>query len=408
MEREQIDILVVGGGVAGLTAAACFGAAGFRVTCVDPAAPVTDESAPGVDLRTTALLQPARTLLEAAGLWDSLAPEATPLEVMRIVDASGASGSRVTRDFTASDLGDTPFGWNLRNRILKHRIRDRIDSMPDVDFRPSVGFVGMVPRDKTAIVTLDDGSTIEPRLILACDGRDSTVRAACGIQARTIRYGQKALSFAVTHPVSHDNVSTEVHRNGGPFTYVPLQDLDGRPCSAIVWMETGREAQRLAALPRTEFEAAATERGAALYGPLTLVAGPQVWPIISRITDRMDGPRTALMAEAAHVVPPIGAQGLNMSLADLSCLLDLAVSDRDGLGSRQMLATYSRRRQPEIALRVAGVDALNRASMAASPRLHELRAAGIRALHDVAPVRTTVMKLGLGLGRRAERPVERG
>ena len=122
----------------------------------------------------------------------------------------------------------------------------------------------------------------------------------------------------------------------------------------------------------------------------------------------MDGPRTALMAEAAHVVPPIGAQGLNMSLADLACLLDLARADRDGIGNRQMLATYHRRRHPEIAIRVAGVDALNRASMASSPMLHDLRAMGVKALHDVAPIRKTLMRLGLGLGRGAKGTVKRG
>ena len=173
-------------------------------------------------------------------------------------------------------------------------------------------------------------------------------------------------------------------------------------------MERGPEAQRLAALPREAFEAAATERSTGLLGPLRLVAGPQVWPIISRIADRMDGPRTALMAETAHVVPPIGAQGLNMSLADLACLLDLARADRNGIGSRTMLATYNRRRHPEVMLRVTGVDALNRASMASSPALHELRAMGVKALHDITPIRKGLMRLGLGLGRGADRTVERG
>ncbi|MBM1221033.1 UbiH/UbiF family hydroxylase [Ponticoccus sp. SC2-23] len=409
MERTKTDIIIAGGGVAGLTAAAAFGAEGFRTICVDPAPPVTDGAAPGADLRTTAFLQPARALLEAAGIWDRLSPEAMPLEIMRIIDAGGRDGeARVSRDFVSADLGDAPFGWNFRNWVLRREILARLDSLPTVDFRPGVGFVNMVPRENSVIVTLSDGQVIEARMLVACDGRDSAVRAACGIGARTLRYGQKALSFAVTHPVPHDNVSTEIHRQGGPFTFVPLPDHEGQPCSAVVWMERGPEAQRLAALPREAFEAEATERSTGLLGALRLVAGPQVWPIISRIADRMDGPRTALMAETAHVVPPIGAQGLNMSLADLSCLLDLARADHDGIGSRKMLATYHRKRHPEIAIRVAGVDALNRASMASSPLLHDLRAMGMRALHDVAPVRKTLMRLGLGLGRGAERPIKGG
>lgn len=407
MKRLETDILVAGGGVAGLTAAAGFGAEGFRTICVDPSPPVTDGTAPGADLRTTAFLQPARALLEAAGIWDRLIPEAMPLNVMRIMDAGGREGQpRVTRDFDSADLGNAPFGWNFRNWVLRREILARLHSLPNVDFRPGIGFTRMVARENSVIVTLSDGQVIEARMLVACDGRDSAVRDACGITARTLRYGQKALSFAVTHPVPHDNVSTEIHREGGPFTFVPLPDHEGQPCSAIVWMERGPEAQRLAALPRAEFEAEATERSTGLLGALNLVAGPQLWPIISRIAGRMDGPRTALMAEAAHVVPPIGAQGLNMSLADLACLLDLARADRDGIGSRKMLATYHRRRHPEIAIRVAGVDALNRASMASSPMLHDLRAMGVKALHDVAPIRKTLMRLGLGLG--AKGTVKRG
>src|SRR6056297_2291625 len=99
-DLEQTDIFVSGGGVAGLTAAAAFGAAGFTVICADPAPPVTGQHDAGADLRTTAFLQPARTLLETAGVWDRLAPHATPLHVMRIVDAGGPDGAaRVTRDF---------------------------------------------------------------------------------------------------------------------------------------------------------------------------------------------------------------------------------------------------------------------------------------------------------------------
>ena len=113
MERMQTDIIVAGGGVAGLAAATAFGAEGFNTICVDPAPPVTDGSEPGADLRTTAFLQPARKVLEAAGIWDRLIPEAMPLEVMRIIDAGGRDGqARIARDFNSADLGDAPFGWN--------------------------------------------------------------------------------------------------------------------------------------------------------------------------------------------------------------------------------------------------------------------------------------------------------
>ena len=395
---ETCDILIAGGGVAGLTAAAAFGAAGFSVICVDPAPPVTSGADPGADLRTTAFLQPSLAVLEAAGLWERLAPHAAALRVMRIVDAGGAEPKpRLSREFDAAELSDRPFGWNLPNWLLRRETVARLAELPGVCFRPGTGFAGILPRDAEALVTLDDGSRVRARMVLAADGRDSAVRAALGIPARTLRYGQKALAFAVSHPVPHDNVSTEIHRSGGPFTLVPLPDREGRPCSAVVWMERGPEAERLAALPVPEFEAEMTERSCGLFGPLTLLTRRPLWPIVSRIAARFDGPRTALLAEAAHVVPPIGAQGLNMSLADLACLLDLARAAPAALGSREMLATYNRRRWPEVQARVAGIDLLNRASMLAPQPLRDLRAGALGALYSLPAVRRTLMRAGLGL-----------
>jgi 2-octaprenyl-6-methoxyphenol hydroxylase len=148
------------------------------------------------------------------------------------------------------------------------------------------------------------------------------------------------------------------------------------------------------ALSDEDFESEALNRSGALYGSLTLATRRMVWPIISQIADSLIGPRTALVAEAAHVVPPIGAQGLNMSLTDIATLLELAGSHE--LGSRKMLDAYQKARHADVKLRVNGIDALNRASMSSAPMLQELRVAGIKALYEAKPVRRGLMKLGLG------------
>jgi 2-octaprenyl-6-methoxyphenol hydroxylase len=393
---EQVDILISGGGVAGMAAAAAFGAQGYSVLCVDPTAPVTDSGAEGADLRTTAFLQPSVPVLEAAGLWARLEPHATPLQVMRIVDAGGtAPEPRITHDFNAADVSAQPFGWNLPNWLLRREFLARLGELDNVRFEPGVATAALVARDKAALVTLSDGRRISARLLIAADGRASAMRKALGIGVQTFSYGQKALAFAVTHPEPHGNISTEVHRTGGPFTLVPLPDRDGKPCSAVVWMDRSAEIERLRALPREAFEEAMNLRACGLFGRLALVSPLTVWPIIGQIAERFHGPRTALMAEAAHVVPPIGAQGLNMSLADLKVLLDLARPET--LGDAAMLEAYHRRRWPEVRLRVAGVDLLNRASMLEAQPLRDLRAAALNALYSLAPVRRGLMHLGIGM-----------
>ena len=398
MERISTDILISGGGVAGLAAAAAFGAAGFSVICVDPAPPVTEALAEGADLRSTAFLHPSIPVLQTAGLWARLEPFAAPLQIMRIIDAGGVIPEpRVIKDFDAADLSDLPFGWNLPNWLLRREMVARLAELPNVRFLPGVATTALLTRQTEALVTLSNGQRVAARLVIAADGRGSTMRDALGIAVKTTRYGQKALAFAVTHPIPHGNVSTEIHRSGGPFTLVPLPDRDGLPCSAVVWMETGPEVARLAALPAPEFQSAMNQRSCEILGPLHLASRRTVWPIITQIADRMAGERVALMAEAAHVVPPIGAQGLNMSLADLTLLLKLAQADPAGIGSAQMLDAYHRTRHPDVQLRVAGIDALNRASMMGGQGLRDLRAGALNALYSVAPLRKTLMKVGIGL-----------
>ena len=315
-------------------------------------------------MRTTAFLQPAQALLERAGLWSRLEDHAAALQVMRIVDAGGETPkARIVKEFNASEISEKPFGWNLPNWLLRREMVAHLQTLPNVDLRLGTGTKALFTRAAKARVTLSDDSVSTCKLVIAADGRGSPMREAAGIPVRTTRYGQKALALAVTHPIPHENVSTEIHRTGGPFTLVPLPDREDLPCSALVWMERSAKAQALFALNDQEFEEAMTTRSAGLYGPLKLASQRTIWPIISQVAARMSGERIALIAEAAHVVPPIGAQGLNMSLADLGALLDLAQTSPDSLGSRDMLDAYHRKRHGDISLRVRGIDMLNRASM---------------------------------------------
>ena len=395
--KYDCDILISGGGIAGLTAAAAFGTAGFNVICVDPAPPVTDRDAQGADMRSTAMLQPARQVLMDAGVWEALAPHAAPLQIMRMIDAGGeAAEPRVTRDFDATEISDQPFGWNFPNWLLRRELVGRLEALKTVDFRAGTGTTSLFTRMASAKVGLSDDSRITTRLVIAADGRDSPMRQAAGIDVSTKRYGQKALAFAVTHPLPHDNVSTEIHRTGGPFTLVPLPDRDGRPSSAIVWMDDAAATLARADMDVAAFEAAMTKRSCQILGPLTLASPRNVWPIVNQHATRLSGERIALIAEAAHVMPPIGAQGLNMSLQDVATLLKLAENNREGLGDTDMLEAYHKARYGDIQLRIKGIDLLNRVSQASSPMARDLRAKGLDALYSMAPVRKMLMQMGLG------------
>lgn len=395
------DILIAGAGLAGLIAAAALGRAGYGVALVDPDMSAPDAASDRADWRSTAFLQPSRGVLERAGLWDGIASEAAALGTMRIVDLDIRTGEvRASRDFVASDISDQPFGWNFPNWLLRRVFADVVGAMANVTLLRGRRVEGVLTRDNAALVRLSDGTRATARLLIGADGRNSAVRQALGIGVHTKRFGQKALAFAVTHPKPHENVSTEIHRTGGPFTLVPLPDQDGQHRSAVVWMERGPEAQRLGGLSDPDFDDAMTARSGGIYGRLNVISPRGIWPIITQCAERLTARRTALIAEAAHVLPPIGAQGLNQSIADIAALLSHLDGPGADPGAPAVLAGYARDRRSEVHMRAVGISALNMASMADGPMATAARAAGLTLLHDVPPVRRGLMRMGLGVSQR--------
>ncbi len=397
MADRQVDIFISGGGIAGLIAAAAFGHAGFSVLLADPAPPAAAPDDPASDLRSTAFLQPARALFDEIGIWPVLAPHAQPLDALRVVDTHGDPPEiAATRTFTPADLGEDTFGWNLPNWLTRREVLAHVADRPGITLALGTGFAAMLARSREALVTLTDGTRLRARLVIGADGRDSPVREAAGIGAATQRYGQRALAFVATHAQAHANVSTEIYNSGGAFTTVPLPDHRGSPASAIVWMNDGPRTQALAALPAAEFDAAMTERAAGLLGPMRRVGRLAQWPVITRRAARLTAERTALVAEAAHVLPPIGAQGLNTSLHDVAALFDLARAEPAALGTPDQLAAYARLRERDIALRARTIDAFNRLCQSGAAPAQRVRSAGLKAVHDIAPIRRAIMRAGLG------------
>ncbi|MBD3678286.1 MAG: FAD-dependent monooxygenase [Rhodobacteraceae bacterium] len=397
MTRQSVDIFISGGGLAGLAAAATFADAGLSVLLADPAPPITDGGQSGADRRSTAFLQPARALFEQIGLWDDLATEAVPLDALRIVDSAGDPPEiRDLREFRASDMGDEPFGWNLLNWLTRGKLLAHLERQPKVEMAFGTGFRSLLTRTTEAIVTLDDGRHVSARLAIAADGRNSPLREAAGLTVKTTRYGQKSLAFTATHAEPHGNISTEIYHRGGPFTVVPLPDLHGLPASAIVWMNEGRRSLDLAALPRPELEAEMNRRSCGMFGPMSVASEIQVWPIITQRAEGLVAERVALIAEAAHVLPPIGAQGLNTSLHDVAALAEAIAAGDGDPGAPEVLARFAKARERDIRARAGIIDLFNRVTRSPDAMVQAMRLTGLKAVHDIAPLRRGVMAAGMG------------
>lgn len=401
-DRIAFDIVISGGGLAGLIAALALGGQGYHVLCVDPQS--RDEiNAPYSDTRTTALLMPTIELLREWGIYDAIAAHAAPLKCMRILDISGEAP--VGRDFKSSELDLDEFGMNVANAPLRRALLEQVDQSANSQIWAGASVRSMTSRSDEAIVEIiaSDGkvSFVSAQLVIAADGRNSPLRDGAGIGTRTHAFGQTALTFAVSHPIPHDGVSTEIHQSGGPFTLVPLPQTEGPPRSSVVWMDDQDAQQRRMALDEAAFEEEIFARSGGEFGPLSLISPRQSWPIITRVAQRLWARRLVLMAEAAHVMPPIGAQGLNTSVADLRTLLTLLdqglAPGSDALGKR-----YGQSRHLDVNFRVGGVSMLNHASQSGAPWFQALRRTGIETIHDVGLIRRSLMHLGLGVRSGAQ------
>ncbi len=379
MRNRNIDIFISGAGPAGLLTSISFASLGYSVFCVDPKKPVTQSNDDGADLRTTAFLQPAKTFMAALGLWEKLEPFAEPMEIMRIIDSAGDNWPPIettAKDFLASEISDLPFGWNIPNWLLRRTLLENAMEYSNLE--------------------LKFGLT-KSKLIIGADGRDSLVRDKSQIKISKREFPQKALTFIVTHEKPHKNASIEIHRSGGPFTFVPLADFEGKPCSSVVWMESNKNANRLLKLKPKEFEGEVNNRSCMHLGKLRVISTISDWPIISQLAKQLTAKRTALVAEAAHVLPPIGAQGLNMSLADIKSLHDLAKSPSRLTNVNEFLSKYEQSRNFDIKTRVLGINALNEVSKSSIYVAQKSRALGINFLHSTPKIRQRLMKLGLGI-----------
>tara|TARA_B100000768_G_scaffold180339_1_gene200023 strand:- start:556 stop:1746 length:1191 start_codon:yes stop_codon:yes gene_type:complete len=391
---QSCDILVCGGGISGLLATAFFGISGYKVICVDPK--VNDETSitKNLDLRSTAFLQQSIKLMQKFNIWNDLIPYATPLFTMRIIDAGGENElPRTRRDFNSSEISGLPFGWNIPNSTLKEELIKKIYTLSNVQLCFGVNSTKIVTRTSEAKVWLSNGENIKAKLIIGADGKNSFVRKTLGIKSSISNFKQSALAFAVNHSVSHQNISTEIHMSGGPFTLVPLNERNGQHRSAVVWMEKTTCAKKLIQLSKDLFQDKVNKRSCGVLGNLTIDSKISLWPVVSQLSETFYSERTVLIAEAAHSSPPIGAQGLNMGISDISTLFDLV--EKNGLDSESAIAEYSRLRRLKVNLRMKGIDTLNLTSMAKTQWFKDFRNKSLGLMHDITPIRDQLMKYGM-------------
>src|SRR5258708_5436325 len=390
------DVAVVGGGPAGLGTAIALAESGAKTALIARHAPYADN-------RTTALLGGSVDFLQALDVWPRCKDDAAALRAMRLVDDTGRLIRAPEVQFSCDEIGLDEFGYNIDNRALTIALEERAAELSDlVRFDDEADTIS--PEDAEVAIRTGRGKSLSARLVVGADGRQSRCREAAGIGVRRRELNQAALTFNVSHSRPHRNISTEFHTPQGPCVFVPLP---GDRCS-VVWVAAPKEAERLIALSDDELSEAAERQSHSILGRVNVEPGRHLFPLAIEQPRQFAKARVALVGEAAHVVPPIGAQGLNMGLRDAADLADIvgrALASGEDPGSPQVLARYDLARRAHVLSRTFRIHMANRSLLSDFLPMQSLRAAGLHLIGSIGPLRRLAMREGLAPSWRPSRRI---
>jgi 2-octaprenyl-6-methoxyphenol hydroxylase len=356
---------------------------------------------PYADNRTTALLGGSVDLLGELDVWPRCEGSAAPLQAMRLVDDTGRLIRAPEVRFSSDEIGLDAFGYNIENRLLMVALEARAAELAGLTrFDDEADTVN--PQDAEVAIRTGQGKLLSARLVAGADGRHSLCREAAGIEVGRRDLHQAALTFNVSHSRPHRNCSTEFHTPQGPCVFVPLP---GDRCS-VVWVTAPREAERLMALRDDELSDAAEKQSHSILGRLRVEPGRHLFPLAIEQPRQFARHRVALVGEAAHVIPPIGAQGLNMGLRDAADLADVvreAMVPGEDPGSPEVLKRYDSARRTDVASRTFAIDIANRSLLSDLLAVQSLRAAGLHLIGSIGPLRRIAMREGLAPSWRPTR-----
>lgn len=380
---RSAEVAVVGGGPAGLVCAIALAAAGVETLLVAPAA--------RPDHRTTALLAGSVAALATLGVWQSCVPQAACLKKLRLIDDTSRLFRAPEVLFDAAEIGLDGFGHNIENRHLLAALEARASELQIP--RIAVPAQTIAP-DQDGVVIGYAGGEAHVRLVIGADGARSLCRSAAGMGTQRRTYPQTALTLNFAHAQPHADTSTEFHTESGPFTLVPLP---GRRSSLVCVLKPAT-VDELATMDDAALSAEIERRAHSLLGQTTVEPGRGIFPLAIESADSIARNRIALIGEAAHVVPPIGAQGLNLGLRDGATIAEIVVDARrhdSDIGAPDVLRRYEAARLADVMSRTAAVDLLNRSLLSDFIPLHGARSLALYLIDGIGPLRRAVMREGV-------------
>jgi 2-octaprenylphenol hydroxylase len=390
---QKFDIIVIGGGIVGLTTACALGREGVQVALVEAVDPVVDSAAPVRDARVFAITRASQRIFAALGVWDGIVSHAAcAFRKMQVWDAGGSG----TIHFDCADIGEPYLGHMIEPRIIRDTLLEHTRSIASITCFCPAEFTDIAISPPAARVDLDEGTRLTAGLIVAADGVRSPTRAYLGITTRTHDYRQCGVVALVKTERDHEATAWQRFLPGGPLAFLPLAD----GWSSIVWTLPADEAEQVLEMDRAEFHAALGAAFGYRLGEITESGKREAWPLQRMHAEHYVRERIALVGDAAHTIHPLAGQGVNLGLLDAATLVEVILAARmqgKDPGSLPVLRRYERWRRGENQLMMSAMDGFNALFSNKQPPLRWLRNLGLAAMNAAGPVKDLLMRHAMGL-----------
>lgn len=389
--NESYDVVIAGGGPAGLTMAARLGDLSLSVLVVErePREKLTSQAFDG---RTTAIAYGSMLILGACGVWQKLADKACPIDDIRVADQK----SPIALNFESNVVGDNPFGYIIENTHFRMALFERVAEFSNVTLACPALINDIRQDSKHISLSLSDGREVTAKLLIAADGKKSFCREAAGIKARHWSYNETALVVTIGHEHEHGNLALEQFYPGGPYAVLPMTNNR----SSIVWTERPSTAAALQTMPENAFIDLLKDRGCAFLGDIKLLTPRQLYPLRFMLADKLYGPRIALIGEAAHGMHPVAGQGFNLSVRDIGVLgnaIECALNAGQDIGTQELLRSYASGRHFDHFTFMTATDVLVKLFSNNFPPLRLARQMGLGIVSKIPLAKNFFSRVAMGL-----------
>jgi 2-octaprenyl-6-methoxyphenol hydroxylase len=389
---DRTDVIILGGGMIGLTLAGALDQSGVSAIVVDPADPAPRTTS-AFDGRTSAVSSSSMRMLRTIGVLDHLSEPGCPIRQITVADGLEPGGLH----FDPED--DEPLGWMHENRNLRAALQARAEAGPNSWLLWRSRIADVDRGDHGVVVALEDGRKLSAPLLVGAEGRSSPTREAAGIRIARWKYEHHAIVSVLRHELPHENVAYEIFYPTGPFALLPMTDDNKGSRSAIVWSVPKDDAAGWLSLSDEDFAAEAKAAMGGFLGKVAMLAPRSSYPLGFHHAAQIVAKRVALVGDAAHAIHPIAGQGLNLGFRDVAALAQVLVEGvRLGLdlGDQQLLDRYQRWRALDSLSVAMATDSLTRIYGVPGKTAAAVRRFGMGLIERITPIRSRLMSEARG------------